>query len=310
MSGPRSSGATSRGGAARGAGLAQLIAGDAGLFIIHAAALVAAAHAQTWLGDLDWATVTLQKAQTLAGSAPVGRTAAELHWVAGLLALAEHRNWDAWVRLRRVGMHSVIAAWAVADLTEAAVRTGKAAEVTGLVAELERDNEVYGSPHLTMLLRRSRALLADGADAEPAYQEAIAAGQSSSASLELARTRLLYGVWLRRQRRGAAGVEPLTEAMHAFDAAGARLWGERAAAELRAAGATPAERSLDGTRDVATLLTAQELQIARLAADGFTNREIADQVYLSHRTVGSHLYRIFPKLGLTSRAQLRDALGR
>lgn len=297
-------------GALASAGLAQQIASDTGLFIIHAAALVAAAHAQTWLGDLDRASVALQQAQTLAGSAPVGRTAAELHWVSGLLALAEHRNWDAWVRLRQAGQHSVIAAWAVADLSEAAVRTGKVAEITDVVEQLERDNDVFGSPHLEMLLRRSRALLSEGSAAEEAFREAIAVGTGSGAPLELARTKLLYGGWLRRQRRGAAGVEALTEAMHAFDAAGARLWGERAAAELRAAGASPTERHLDSTRDVAGVLTAQELQIAHLAADGLTNREIADQVYLSHRTVGSHLYRIFPKLGLTSRAQLRDALGR
>ncbi|QXG76062.1 AAA family ATPase [Modestobacter sp. L9-4] len=297
-------------GALASAELTRRMSGDAGLFIVQAAALGVLAQASTWTGDLERAAAALQQAQTTAGSAPVGRTAAELHWAAGLLALAEHRHRDAWVRLRQVEEHPVVAAWAIGDLTEAAVRSGKAAEVTGVVEQLERDNAVFGSPHLAMLLHRSRALLCDGPDAEDAYRAATAAGEVGGAPLELARTRLAHGVWLRRQRQIGSAVEPLTEALNAFDAAGARLWAERAAAELRAAGAAPVDRHPRGARDAAALLTAQELQIAHLAADGHTNKEIADQVYLSHRTVGSHLYRIFPKLGLTSRAQLRDALGR
>jgi len=123
---------------------------------------------------------------------------AELHWAAALLALAEHRHWDASVRLRQGGSHAVISAWGIADLTAAAVRTGKVAEVTGILTSLEGDNEMYDSPHLTMLLQRSRALLADGPAAEAAYQGAIDAGHGSGAPLELARTQLAYGVWLRR----------------------------------------------------------------------------------------------------------------
>jgi DNA-binding CsgD family transcriptional regulator/tetratricopeptide (TPR) repeat protein len=297
-------------GALASADLAERISRDAGFFIIRSASLVAAAQAHVWSGDLDVAAAALQEAQSIAGSTPLGKTAAQLHWAAGLLALAGHRNWDAWVRLRQVTAHPVLAAWAVGDLTEAAVRTGKAAEVTGVLDRLEHDNAVYDSPHLAMLLHRSRALLADGEDAEAAYRAAIDAGSASAAPLELARTQFAFGVWLRRQRRIGAAVEPLTEALTGFDSAGARLWAERTAAELRAAGAAPVDRRPEGAGESAALLTAQELQIARLAADGLTNKEIADQIYLSHRTVGSHLYRIFPKLGLTSRAQLRDALGR
>lgn len=296
-------------GAVSSAALAQRLSSDAGLFIIHSASLLVAAQAHIWLGDLDLARKEIEQGQTIGGSAPIGRTAAELHWAAGLLALVEHRHWDAWVRLRQVSCHPVIAAWAIADLTEAAVATGKVSEVTEVLDRLEHDNAVYASPHLTMLLRRSRALLTDGPSAEDFYLEAIAAGTISGAPLELARTRLAYGGWLRRQRRIGAAVEPLTEAMSAFDGAGARAWAERAAAELRATGTTTVGRHPKTTSDAARLLTAQELQIAQLAAEGFTNKEIADQIYLSHRTVGSHLYRIFPKLGLTSRAQLRDALG-
>jgi DNA-binding CsgD family transcriptional regulator len=297
-------------GARASAELARRVSGDAGLVIVHAAALAVLGQADVWLGDLDRAATALRQAQTVIGSAPVGRTAAELHWAAGLLALAEHRHRDAWIRLRQVELHPVVAAWAVADLTEAAVRSGKAAEVVGAVARVERANEVFGSPHLAMLVQRSRALLSDGPAAEHAHRSAIAAGAGSGAPLELARTQLGYGIWLRRQRRVAAAVDPLTEALNAFDAAGARLWAEQAAAELRAAGAAAVDRSPRNAGDAAGLLTAQELQIAQLAADGHSNKEIAEQVHLSHRTVGSHLYRIFPKLGLTSRAQLRAALAR
>jgi DNA-binding NarL/FixJ family response regulator len=94
--------------------------------------------------------------------------------------------------------------------------------------------------------------------------------------------------------------------LHLLDTAGARPWAERAASELRAAGVAPVRAG--GGPDPAGLLTPQELQVARLAARGLTNKEIADQLYLSHRTVGDHLYRTYPKLGITARGQLRDAL--
>jgi DNA-binding NarL/FixJ family response regulator len=97
----------------------------------------------------------------------------------------------------------------------------------------------------------------------------------------------------------------LTAALDAFERVGARPWTERARAELRASGVTPASAA---QRDVLAELTPQQLQIARLAAAGLTNREIGERIFLSPRTVGFHLYRVFPKLGITGRAQLRDAL--
>ena len=98
---------------------------------------------------------------------------------------------------------------------------------------------------------------------------------------------------------------PLRNARDVFDDLGAAPWADRARQELRATG----EASHDGPSDAARGLTAQELEIARLAAAGLTNREIGQQLYLSHRTVGSHLYHVFPKLGITSRNELADALG-
>ncbi|UBU18943.1 helix-turn-helix transcriptional regulator [Nonomuraea gerenzanensis] len=112
-------------------------------------------------------------------------------------------------------------------------------------------------------------------------------------------------MWLRRRRRIQEARLPLRAARDAFDVLGLLAWGEKARQELRAAGETSELR----VAPAAELLTSQELHIARLAAAGLSNREIAQQLYLSHRTVSTHLYRAFPKLGITSRGQLRDALG-
>jgi DNA-binding NarL/FixJ family response regulator len=120
----------------------------------------------------------------------------------------------------------------------------------------------------------------------------------------MARLRLAFGARLRRARRVKEARPLLQAAMEAFDAQGALPWSERARQELRAAGASIQRRLPERQEE----LTPQELQIALMAADGLTNREIGQKLYLSHRTVGSHLYRIYPKLDITSRFQLRDML--
>jgi len=119
-----------------------------------------------------------------------------------------------------------------------------------------------------------------------------------------ARTELAFGEWLRRQRRTAQARECLRTARDTFDALGVAPWSERARRELRAAGERSSERQV-ATSD---RLTAQEYQIAQLAAEGLTNREIGRRLYISHRTVGAHLARIYPKLNVTSRVQLYNAL--
>ena len=117
--------------------------------------------------------------------------------------------------------------------------------------------------------------------------------------------RLAYGERLRRARSGRAAGAQLTAAHDAFQRLGAMPWARRAAAELRATGQAPAAASTNGTAEP---LTAQEHEIASLAAAGLTNKQIGERLYLSHRTVSGHLYRIFPKLGISTRAALRDAL--
>jgi DNA-binding CsgD family transcriptional regulator len=119
-----------------------------------------------------------------------------------------------------------------------------------------------------------------------------------------ARINLAYGVWLRRQRRVSDSRRPLRAARHGFDQLDIPAWGERARHELRASGETSRKRRPEAWDE----LSPQELQIATLAAAGLSNREIGQRLYLSHRTVASHLYRMFPKLGITSRGQLGGVL--
>ena len=194
--------------------------------------------------------------------------------------------------------------WALADLVDAAVRgDGDLDLVRGLLGEWEEIAAATSAPHLEVQLAYAAALLADGATAEQRFQVAMT---SSAAGWPFyaARAQLAYGGWLRRQRRGADSRTPLREAARVFDALGLRCFAERARRELRASG----ERARRRVPEAWTELSPQELQIAQLAAEGLSNREIGERLYLSHRTVSTHLYRLFPKLGITSRTQLRDAL--
>ena len=138
-----------------------------------------------------------------------------------------------------------------------------------------------------------------------AFEQALAIPGADRWPFDLARVRLAYGERLRRARSARAARAELTAAHDAFQRLGARPWARRAAAELRATGQAPAATSTNGSAEP---LTPQEHEIASLAAAGLTNKQIGERLYLSHRTVSGHLYRIFPKLGITTRAALRDAL--
>jgi DNA-binding CsgD family transcriptional regulator len=189
-------------------------------------------------------------------------------------------------------------------LAEAAVHAGRTGEARAVVADLERVAAVTPAPLLRVQLSYARPVLASDADAEELFRAGL--GQDLARwPWARARLELAYGSWLRRQRRAAESRQPLRAAQVTFDMIGATSWAEQARAELRAAGERTAAR---GPAAQASL-SAQELQIARLAATGLSNREIGEHLYLSPRTVGSHLYRGFPKLDITSRAQLAARLG-
>ena len=228
----------------------------------------------------------------------------------GRLALAREQFGEAYEHLVRIfdpegaAFHPFVRGWAIADLADAAVRgDGDLDAVRGHLAEWEQIAETTRAPHLQVQVAYATAILATDAVAERHYRAAIASAQPEW-PFYAARAQLAYGAWLRRHRRMTQSRAPLREAAETFDALGLLRYAERARRELRASGERVRSRARGGWAQ----LSPQELQIAQLAAEGLSNRQIGEQLYLSHRTVESHLYRLFPKLGVTSRAQLRDAL--
>ena len=220
-------------------------------------------------------------------------------------ALADGRNADAYDHARQIfdesdlAYHPFLRSWAVADLAEAAAAVGAHEEARALIAPVEAIEAKVHGPHLRAELGVARALLADDSHAPDSFAEALAAVEAPW-PYHRARLLLAHGSWLRRHRNVADSRRPLRAARDLFDALGFEPAAERARQELRASGETSRRRVPEAWDQ----LSPQELQIARLAADGLTNREIGQQLYLSHRTVASHLYRVFPKLGVTSRSQL------
>ncbi|MEU3464712.1 LuxR C-terminal-related transcriptional regulator [Streptomyces sp. NPDC006733] len=227
----------------------------------------------------------------------------------GLAALGGGQFGEAYTHLRRLHdpvdpcYELALRCYVVADLVDAAVHCGRAEGVEEIMREMEDAALRSPSPALHAGLRFARALLADDAEAEELFGTALRADLTAWPFIR-ARTQLAYGEWLRRQRRAADSRAHLRAARETFDALGTRPWGDRARRELRASGESSGHRSPDA-RD---RLTPQELQIAQMAAEGLTNREIGQKLYLSHRTVSSHLHRIFPKLGITSRSALGAVL--
>jgi DNA-binding CsgD family transcriptional regulator len=194
--------------------------------------------------------------------------------------------------------------WALAELIEAASRTGQTGLAADALARLAEATSTGQTDWGQGIYARSRALLSDGQDAEGWYHEAVGRLSRTAFRPELARAHLLYGEWLRRERRRAEARAQLRTAHEMFDAIGMQAFAERARRELRATGETARTRAATTHGQ----LTPQEAQIARLARDGLSNPKIAAQLFLSPRTIQYHLGNIFTKLGITSRRQLRQAL--
>jgi DNA-binding CsgD family transcriptional regulator len=196
--------------------------------------------------------------------------------------------------------------WTLVELIEAGVRAGApdaAAAALDLLGERARAS---GTGWALGIEAGSRALLSDGRDAEPLYREAVERLAGCRGVVHLARARLLYGEWLRREKRRVDAREQLRAADETFGAIGAEGFAERTRRELQATGETARRRSAS-TRDD---LTPQEAQIARLARDGLTNPDIGAQLFISSRTVQYHLHKVFAKLDITSRNQLAGIAGR
>jgi DNA-binding CsgD family transcriptional regulator len=194
--------------------------------------------------------------------------------------------------------------WALPELVEAATRCGNSELAAQALKRLTETTRPGGTDFGLGIEARSHALVSEGAAAEKLYREAIDRLSRTKLRPELARAHLLYGEWLRRAGRRTDAREHLREAYEMLTVMGVEGFAERARRELLATGETVRKRRVETAAD----LTAQESQIARLARDGLSNPEISTQLYLSPRTVEWHLRKVFVKLGISSRRQLRGAL--
>jgi DNA-binding CsgD family transcriptional regulator len=233
-----------------------------------------------------------------------------VQYARGLLELGQGRHAQAYEELRRIAQpgdaahHDLTRLTTFGDLAEAAAHSGHRDAAVELMRELEPCARTTTASWVRVTMLYAQVQLAADDEAQDVFDDALS---RDLARWPFARARLglAYGEWLRRQRRTVESRTPLRAARDAFDALAVAPWADRARRELRASG----EGSLRRTGDSLDELTPQELQIVQMAAQGLSNREIGERLYLSHRTVESHLYRVFPKLGVTSRAQLAGALG-
>lgn len=194
--------------------------------------------------------------------------------------------------------------WSLVELIEAAARTGAADAAAAALREFELQASAAGSSWALGMLARSSALVSEGEAADSLYQQAIERLGHCRAVVHLARAHLVYGEWLRRENRRVQAREQLRTAHQMLSNIGAEAFAERARVELLATGETVRKRSADSGEQ----FTAQEAQVARLAAEGLTNPEIGTQLFISPRTAEYHLRKVFSKLGITSRRELRSTL--
>ena len=266
------------------------------------AALVLAA----FRGSQDQAVPLIQATLAQAAAAGQGAAVTWAHWVAALLYNGLGRYAEALAAARQAAGHQLVhlSMWALPELVEAAARTGNTALAGEALGQLSAWTQAGRTDWGLGVEARSRALLSDGEPAEPLYREAIDRLGRAGMRPDLARAHLLYGEWLRRQRRRADARAQLRTAGQLLDEMGMDAFAERARRELLAAGGTARRRAVTAT----VKLTSQETQIARLAADGLSNLEIATRLFLSPRTVQYHLGKVFTKLDITSRNQLSRTL--
>ena len=222
----------------------------------------------------------------------------------GVLELGLGRYHEAMIAVQDAGLDQILVTRTLPDLVEAAVRCGEEQLATQAAGELAESTTASGTDWALGVLARSQALLVAGREAEGLYREAIGRLQRSRARTQLARARLVYGEWLRRERRRRDAREELRAASQLFESMGALAFADRAQSELAATG----ERVHRRTPETLELLTPQERRIATLVSEGAPNAEVAAQLFISSRTVEYHLAKIFRKLRISSRSELARSL--
>jgi DNA-binding CsgD family transcriptional regulator len=280
--------------------------------IVAASADVITATVLALRGDSAAARGHAARALAAVDPAECGLVAARARRALGVAALADGSYLQAFTQLRGLfsedgaPLHNYASYLGVADLAAAAVRADRRMEGCDVVEQSLGRLDGRASARLEQLIARARGILADPDVAEAHFDKALADPAGDQWPFERAQLWLDHAEWLRRRRRINDAKAVLTEALGTFRRLGARSWAQRAQAELRACGVavTGAPREPDALEE----LTPQQRQIVRLASDGLTDREIGDRLFLSPRTVSSHLYRSYPKLGVASRHQLRDVI--
>lgn len=274
-----------------------------------AGARIAKAQFAALHGDLDTALAVIGEAEGRGLSVANPSGLAFIQITRGLIGLAAGNHAETFHCVWRVfdpadpAYHPFLQTIAIAELAEAATGDDQRAMARAALRQLDATAGSSEAQLTRINLGFAHALLSEDEHAEERFRAAFDLDMSH-APFTRARLMLAHGAWLRRQRRVMEARAPLRIARESFAALGVEPWCERARQELRSAG----EGSKRQSRTDWDLLTPQELQIAQLAAEGLSNKEIGQQLYLSPRTIGAHLYRIFPKLAITSRGQLRDKL--
>jgi DNA-binding CsgD family transcriptional regulator len=254
-------------------------------------------------GNVDGTRTLTDKITTWAAPRGIGITQALARYARAIAALGQGDYEEAYVQTSRISPPGRFPP-GVLDLVEAAVHTGRTDQARGHVTAAQQAGIARISPRIALMTAGAAALAANDEEADPLFEAALSLPEADRWPFEQARIQLAYGQWLRRTRDTSGARLQLRDAIETFDRLGAQPWATRARNELRAAGIATA--TTPNTHTAA--LTPQERQIAELAATGLTNKQIGERLFLSHRTVGAHLHRIFPKLGITSRAALGTAL--
>jgi DNA-binding CsgD family transcriptional regulator len=259
-----------------------------------------------WRGDEARALALIEGSLATALSRGAGMAVASIQWATAVLYNGLGRYREALAAAQQASEHpqEVWTTLILPELIEAAARSGQAARAAEALDRLAITTRASGTDWAMGTEARSRALLATSGAAEDLYFEAISRLGRTALRIELARAHLLYGEWLRRQRRRRDARDQLRAAYAIFTATGAGAFAERARTELRATG----ERTPRQTAQTRDALTQREAHIARLAGQGASNPEIAAQLFISPATVAYHLRKVFAKLAISSRSQLAIAL--